>query len=197
MEAENNMSKLLANILKAKGLTEEHITALEESGVHSKDDFSMIGDYQTLMDVTGIDQEVSQKVMSWALGATTYAPAAPNPNTNNGNGSGSSAPIIVESADVVKCVHCGAKQPKDYETGDLCISCGLQAEPVLSCHWCYSSGPGKFCRECGSEFLGASDYEIGLFLKKEGESKNAIVKLVKEMTAQEKEAIWAKIRKSR
>ncbi|MBL3657927.1 hypothetical protein [Fulvivirga sediminis] len=192
MEAENSMSKLLVNILKSKGLTDEHITALELSGVCSKDDFTMIGDYQTLMDVTGVDEEASQKVMSWALGAS--APVATNGKESDGS---SNTPIIVESSDVVKCVHCGAKQPKDYETGDLCISCGLQAEPVLSCHWCYSSGPGKFCRECGSEFLGASDYEIGLFLKKEGESKNSIVKLVKEMTAQEKEAIWAKIRKSR
>ncbi|GAA5023624.1 hypothetical protein GCM10011506_06620 [Marivirga lumbricoides] len=192
MAEENNMNKLLINILKAKGLTEEQVSALEQADITSKADFEYIGDFQTLMDISGIDEETSKSVMAWALGNKFES------NTSSASaGATPSAPIIVESADVVKCTHCGARQPKDYQTGDLCLSCGHQAEPVLNCHWCLNSGPGKFCRECGSEFLSASDYEIGIFLKREGESKNAIVKLVKEMTPQEKDSTWAKIRKTR
>jgi len=192
MAEENSMNKLLINILKAKGLSDDHILALELAGIVNKADFEQVGDYQTLMDISNIDEESSKKVMAWALGTV---PASANTGSPNGGMPG--APIIVESADVVKCAHCGAKQPKDYKTGDLCLSCGHQAEPVLNCHWCLSSGPGQFCRECGSEFLNASDYEIGIFLKKEGESKNAIVRLVKDMAPIEKDAIWAKIRKTR
>ncbi|GAA0893850.1 hypothetical protein GCM10009122_35300 [Fulvivirga kasyanovii] len=192
MEEDKKIPKLLVNILKSKGLNDDHIALLEDAGISSKADFEFIGDPQTFMDITGLDEEVSQKVMEWAVGSKKQAQQEAKPEEQQ-----SQQQIIVEGSDVVKCVHCGTRQPKDYKTGDLCLSCGNQAEPVLNCHWCLSSGPGKFCRECGAEFVGSSDFEIALYLKREGESKNAIVNMVKNMTAQEKENIWAKVRRSR
>lgn len=191
MDAEKKIPKLLIKILKSKGLSDDHIAILEEAEIFSKGDFEFVGDYQTLMDITGLGEEVSQKVMEWAIGAPKaigYKKDATHQEHQH---------IVVESADVVKCVHCDTKQPKDYKTGDLCLSCGNQAEPVLNCHWCLSSGPGKFCRECGSEFVGSADFEIALFLKREGESKNAIVSMVKNMTPLEKDNMWAKVRRAR
>ncbi|WP_375578865.1 hypothetical protein ABWH96_17870 [Marivirga tractuosa] len=184
------ISKLLSNILRAKGLEDHHIEALEESGINTKEDFALVGDHQTLTDITGLEEKVSKKVMVWAVG---LAPATKPEEVEQV----SSSPIVVESSDIVKCVHCNAKQPNDYKTGDLCLSCGNQAEPVQNCHWCLSSGPGKYCRSCGSEFVGSSDFEIALYLKREGESKRAIVAKVKDMDSQEKENMWAKIRRAR
>lgn len=190
MEADKKIPKLLANILKSKGLGDDHIAILEDAGISGKADFEFIGDQQTFMDITGLDEEVSRKVMEWAVGKPKQVSQETQPEENRQQ-------IIVEGSDVVKCVHCDTKQPKDYKTGDLCLSCGNQAEPVLNCHWCLSAGPGKFCRECGSEFVGSSDFEIALYLKREGESKNAIVNMVKNMTGQEKENMWAKVRRAR
>ena len=45
-------------------------------------------------------------------------------------------PVIIDSADIVHCCYCSARQPKDYKSGDLCVACGKQAEPVLTCFWC-------------------------------------------------------------
>jgi len=192
MDTTNSLPKLLENILKSKGLNNDHLTALAEAGIQQKADFEMIGETQTLIDITGLDEETADKIMLWAVGAKTQQEVITQQVNETPQ-----QPIVVESADMVKCVHCGTKQPKDYKTGDLCLSCGNQAEPVLNCHWCFSSGPGKFCRSCGSEFVPSADFEIALFLKREGESKNAIVKMVKEMTLQEKENMWARIRKNR
>src|SRR5690606_8323054 len=192
MDTTNSLPKLLENILKSKGLNNDHLTALAEDGIQQKADFEMIGETQTLIDITGLDEETADKIMLWAVGAKTQQEVITQQVNETPQ-----QPIVVESADMVKCVHCGTKQPKDYKTGDLCLSCGNQAEPVLNCHCCFSSGPGKFCRSCGSEFVPSADFEIALFLKREGESKNAIVKMVKEMTLQEKENMWARIRKNR
>ena len=191
---EKKINKLVASILKAKGLSEEQLEALENIGIYGKEDFEIVSDAGTLSEILSLDIEVSQKVMEWAMGRgltiQSASPAIPVHQEASG-------PIIVEGSDVVKCVHCGTRQPKDYKTGDLCLSCGNQAEPVLNCHWCLSTGPGKFCRSCGSEFVTSSDYEIALLLKREGESKNSIVNMIKSLTPQEKENMWAKIRKSR
>lgn len=193
---EQKMNKLLNSILLSKGLSEEQIAVLEAAGIMTKSDFQTIGDADTLMEIIEIDPERSQKLMNWAVGEPVSSRNEQN-SKNEEAGLHTAGAIIVEGADVVKCVHCGTKQPKDYKTGDLCLSCGNQAEPVLNCHWCLSAGPGKFCRSCGSEFVASSDFEIALLLKREGESKNAIVNLVKNMSAQEKETMWAKIRKAR
>ncbi|MBB4119591.1 rRNA maturation endonuclease Nob1 [Mesonia hippocampi] len=190
MENTNSLPKLIEKILRSKGANDEQISMLVEAGIQSKADFETIGDTQTLIDVTEMDEAIAESIMQWAVGKPAQQVTVPEETTTNRE------PIVVESADVVKCIHCDTKQPKDYKTGDLCISCGMQAEPVLSCHWCYSTGPGKFCRSCGAEFVASADYEVALYLKQEGESKNAIPGLIKEMSANDKENVWARIRKN-
>jgi predicted amidophosphoribosyltransferase len=104
---------------------------------------------------------------------------------------------MVESPDAVYCVHCRTKQPKDYKSGDLCVSCGKQAEPILSCYWCSSSGPGKFCRQCGAEFVATSELDLAIHLKREGLAKDEVPTKLRAMSVADKEALWGRIRKTR
>ena len=171
------------NILKSKGLTDAQLKKLAKAGINSREDFKTVGDATTLADlVAGITKDVAAAVIAWANGG-----AAPSAGGN----------VVVESADAVYCIHCRTKQPKDYNSGDLCVSCGKQAEPILSCYWCSSSGPGKFCRQCGAEFVGTSELDLAVHLKREGLSKDEVPKKLKAMTAAEKDALWGRIRKSR
>jgi hypothetical protein len=128
-------------------------------------------------------------VIQWATGRAaetkSSAAAAPTPS------------VILDSADIVHCIHCGAKQPKDYKSGDLCTACGRQAEPILSCYWCSASGPGKFCRSCGAEFIPTAELDLGILLRREGLSKDEIPKRLKSMDAGEKDALWGRVRKQR
>lgn len=175
------------NILKSKGLTDAQLKKLAKAGINTREDFKTVGDAATLADlVSGITREVAAAVIAWATGG----------------GSGGGAPagggsVVVESADAVYCIHCRTKQPKDYNSGDLCVSCGKQAEPILSCYWCSSSGPGKFCRQCGAEFVATSELDLAVHLKREGLSKDEVPNKLKAMTAAEKDALWGRIRKSR
>ncbi|BDC53072.1 hypothetical protein F183_A53870 [Bryobacterales bacterium F-183] len=183
----NSFSLLETNILKAKGLADAQIAALVEAGVNSREAFQTVGSAATLLELMpGLDAGVAQKVMEWAVGASTAsAPQVGGPN------------IVLDTSDVVYCVHCGAKQPKDYKSGDLCSSCGRQAEPILSCHWCSASGPGKFCRSCGAEFVAPAEYDLALLLKREGLPKDEIATRLKNMAAVEKDQLWGRIRRSR
>jgi hypothetical protein len=179
-----SFTALEKNILKTKGLTDAQIGKLAKAGVKSRDDLKTVGDAATLADlVPGLKPQAAAAVLAWALGAA--APAA---------GVGK---VVVESSDVVNCVHCGAKQPKDYKSGELCVSCGQQAEPILSCHWCSSSGPGKFCRQCGSEFIATAELDLAVQLKRDGIPKDEIPKRLKAMSVAEKDLLWGRIRKSR
>ena len=181
--AAKGFSALEKNILKTKGLTDAQLKKLSKAGINTRDDFRTVGDASTLADlVAGIRKDVAAAVIAWAVGA---APSA-------GGGS-----VVVESADAVYCIHCRTKQPKDYNSGDLCVSCGKQAEPILSCYWCSSSGPGKFCRQCGAEFVATSELDLAVHLKREGLSKDEVPKKLKAMSAAEKDALWGRIRKSR
>src|SRR5215469_388563 len=145
MAEEQDFSKLEKSILKAKGLNDQQIGMLVEAGIASRADLQTVGDSSTLAELApGIEPDVASRVMEWATGTSAKSaangPAAgPTPSPN----------IVFDTADVVHCIHCGAKQPKDYKTGDLCLACGKQAEPILTCYWCSSSGPGRFCRGCG------------------------------------------------
>src|SRR5262245_60542673 len=108
------------NILKAKGMTDEMLDALQASGVGSRADFQTVGDADTLLQLApGLDGEIAGKVMEWATGVAAKR-AEPAPVATG--------PVLVDSADVVYCIHCKAKQPKDYKSGDLCLACGKQAE---------------------------------------------------------------------
>ncbi|MCU1386926.1 MAG: hypothetical protein JWL72_264 [Ilumatobacteraceae bacterium] len=174
------------SILGTKGVSDEQLTALGALGVASKSDFATIGDADTLRQLLPtLDPGVASSVMTWATGASQSAAAS-------GQG-----PIVLESADVVHCVHCHTKQPKDYSSGDLCTSCGKQAEPILSCYWCTSSGPGTFCRQCGAEFVATAELELAMLLKREGVAKEAVAVQLKSMTQADKDVLWGRVRKSR
>jgi hypothetical protein len=180
-------STLETNILKAKGLSELQLAALTEAGVVSKDSFQTIGDAATLGELLpGLDSDVAERVMEWA-GVAPKAPA----------GGAIAQRTVLDTSDVVYCTHCTAKQPKDYKSGDLCPSCGKQAEPVLSCHWCGASGPGKFCRSCGSEFVSTAEYDLALLLRRDGLAKDEIPKRLALMTQADKDQLWGRIRRGR
>ncbi len=183
-----SLSKLEEKILLSKGLTEEQIVQLDEAGIASKADFSTIGDAQTLSDITDLSAETAEKVMQWALGVPASSSATAAPVLNAG------APIIIDGADVVYCQHCTTKQPKDYQSGDLCPSCGKQAETMSTCHWCGNVGPGKFCRGCGSEFVGYSELELALQLRREGNAKDDISLKLKAMSDSDKQILWSRIK---
>lgn len=177
------------SILHAKGLSDDAIGTLTSLGVASKDDFRTVGDATTLQQLLPmIDRATADAVMAWAVGA---APSVA------GNGSTNGGPITVESSDVVYCVHCKARQPKDYSSGDLCTTCGKQAEPILSCYWCASSGPGTFCRQCGAEFVATADLDLAMLLRREGIPKEAIPERLRMMSDADKDVLWGRVRKSR
>ena len=175
------------NILKSKGLSDAQLKKLAKAGINTREDFKTVGDAATLADlVAGITKDTAAAVLAWATGG-----AAPS------SGGGGGGAVVVESADAVYCIHCRVKQPKAYNSGDLCVSCGKQAEPILSCYWCSSSGPGKFCRQCGAEFVATSELDLAVHLKREGLSKDEVPKRLKTMSAADKEALWGRIRKTR
>jgi hypothetical protein len=179
-------SALEKNILKSKGLTDAQLKKLAKAGINSREDFKTVGDPGTLAElVAGITKDTASAVIAWATGSAV---------SSSGGGSTS---VTVDSPDAVYCIHCRTKQPKDYKSGDLCVSCGKQAEPILSCYWCSASGPGKFCRQCGAEFVATSELDLAIHLKREGLSKDDVPTKLKAMTAAEKDALWGRIRKSR
>ena len=179
-------SALEKNIIKAKGLSDAQVKKLAAAGIGSREDFKTVGNAKTLTQlVAGLKSDVAEAVMGWALGGASAPTAAV------GGG------IVVESPDAVYCVHCKTKQPKDYNSGDLCVSCGKQAEPILSCFWCSSSGPGKFCRQCGAGFVSTAELDLAMLLKREGLPKDEIPVKLAAMSAAEKEVLWGRVRKSR
>lgn len=188
----DGFSVLEANILKSKGLSEEQILGLNEAGVSSRDDFKTVGDALTLTAlVPGLDPTVAAIVMEWAVGVAASMAAAPTASGDNGGR------VVLDSPDAVYCIHCGTKQPKDYKSGDLCISCGKQAEPILSCYWCSASGPGKFCRTCGAAFVPTAELDLAILLKREGLPKDEIPAKLTGMSAAEKDDLWGRVRRAR
>lgn len=179
------LSELEKNILKAKGLTDAQLGRLGELGVGGKADFATVGDALTLGQLAGLEPAVAQAVMAWAVGA---------PASGAARGGGA---VVVDSADVLYCVHCNAKQPKDYHAGDLCPACGKQAEPILACFWCGHSGPGKFCRSCGAQFVPTGELELAVLLRRDGLPKDAIPDKLKGMSQAEKDTLWGRVRKAR
>ena len=191
MKAEVHLafSTLETNILTAKGLTAANLEALTSAGVSSKDDLKTVGDAATLGElVPDLAIGVADRVMAWASG-NTAATAAPGP-----------VPVgkmLLDTSDVVYCVHCSAKQPKDYKSGDLCVACGRQAEPILSCFWCSASGPGMFCRSCGARFVPPAELDLALLLKHEGIPKDDVPKRLLEMSPADKDLLWGRVRRRR
>jgi hypothetical protein len=177
-------SPLEQNILQAKGLTAADLQKMEALGITAVSDFATVGDASTLAELLGLSPELAQKVMAWAQAAR---PAAV-PHAQTGS-------LLVESADVVHCVHCKTRQPKDYKSGDLCVACGKQAEPILACFWCGTSGPGRFCRACGAEFVPTAELELAVQLRRDGLPKNEIPARLQGLSPEEKEALWGLVRR--
>jgi hypothetical protein len=185
---DNQFSALEKSILTAKGLTTAQLEALGVAGVASRQDLLTVGDAGTLLElVNDIDTVTAAKVMEWATGRAAKTPAPQSPASS----------VIIDSADIVHCCYCSARQPKDYKSGDLCVACGKQAEPVLTCFWCSASGPGKFCRSCGAEFVPMAELDLGVLLRQEGLPKDEIPKRLRAMTAEEKDLMWGRVRKLR
>jgi hypothetical protein len=186
----SEFTTLEKNILRAKGLSEAQVGALMEAGVASRGDLQTVGDAATLAElVPDVDAGIASKVMEWATGRSQASVGGPT-STQTGN-------LVLDTADVVYCVHCHAKQPKDYKSGDLCIACGKQAEPILSCFWCSSSGPGHFCRSCGAEFVPTGELDLAVLLRHEGLPKDEITNRLRTMTSADKDVLWGRVRKSR
>jgi len=188
-------SPLEKTILKAKGLTDDQIAALINAGIGSRDDLRTVGDAATLCEVVRcIEPEQAARVMDWAVGsartAAATAPATAPPPVPAAN-------VVLDTADVVRCVHCGTRQPKDYKTGDLCPACGKQAEPLYACFWCSASGPGKFCRSCGAEFVPTAEVDLAVLLRREGLPKDEIPKRLRTMSSEEKDILWGRVRRMR
>lgn len=184
----DQFSVLETNILKAKGLSDDDLAALLAAGVTSKGDFATVGDAGTLRSLLpALSEPVAHAVMAWATGQAASSPT-PAP---------SQQPVVIESADVVYCIHCKTKQPKDYSSGDLCVACGKQAEPILTCFWCAQSGPGKFCRACGAEFVPTGELDLAILLRREGVPKAEVPQRLRTMSAIEKDDLWGRVRRAR
>ena len=187
-------SLLERSILKAKGLAPEHLAALAELGVLGRADFEQVGTVLTLLELLpDLDPAVAARVLEWAV-PTVAAPAPPAVAVAE---PGIAPTIMVDSSDVVYCANCHAKQPKDYTPGDLCVNCGRQAEPIEQCFWCGSSGPGKFCRNCGATFVRTADLPLALLLRRDGLSKDEIPRRLAESSPEEKEQLWGRVRRAR
>lgn len=188
-------SRLERAILLAKGLSEEQVVRLTELGVGSRADFGLIGNLVTLLELMpDLDPAVAVRVLEWAV--PTSAVAADASSTPAAT-AGLPPTIVVESADVVYCANCHAKQPKDYTPGDLCINCGRQAEPIEQCFWCGSSGPGKRCRNCGAQFVPTALLPLAMLLRRDGLSKDDIPRRIAEASDEEKEQLWGRVRRAR
>jgi hypothetical protein len=171
-------STLEKNILTAKGVTAGQLGQMLAAGIAGRADFAIVGDANTLCELTGMPAQTAAAVMAWA-----------------GVGRGGPESVVIDSADIVYCVHCKTRQPKDYKAGNLCPACGKQAEPVLSCYWCGASGPGKFCRQCGARFVPAGELELAFLLKREGVAKDEIAAKLETMGNAEKDVLWGRVRR--
>jgi hypothetical protein len=195
-ERDTNMadgfSALEQNILKAKGVDADQMAALVAAGISSRNDFATIGDASTLREVVpGLSTEVADNVMQWAIGATATTGASSTAGVASGGR------VVLDTSDAVYCVHCQAKQPKDYKSGDLCVNCGKQAEPTESCYWCASSGPGRFCRNCGATFVPTAELDLAILLRRDGLSKDDIPKRLAGLSPSDKDALWGRVRHAR
>jgi hypothetical protein len=170
-------SRLECNILISKGLSKSQISQMEKKDIRRKEDLKVVGDALTLEELCGIPSSTGERAIAWALA-----------------GPSSGGTLVVESGDSVSCVSCGKRQPKDYKSGDLCVFCGKQAEPVSGCYWCGASGPGKFCRSCGATFVHTGELELAILLKRDGLSKEEIPPRLSSLSAAEKEILWGRVR---
>jgi hypothetical protein len=138
--------------------------------------------------IPSLDGPAADRVMTWAVG---------QPSAATGAAPGPLGKMLLDTADVVYCVHCSAKQPKDYKSGDLFASFRRQAEPILSCFWGASSGPGAYCRSCGARFVPTAEMDLAILLKHDGLAKDEVPKRLASMSQSDKELLWGRVRRNR
>jgi len=182
-------SQIEISILKSKGVDDAGLEKLTQLGVQSMNDFQVVKDTKTLQDLTGFEVSVAKNVMQWAVGDSSDTVSTKN-NADVGINQ-----TVIRTDEGVYCFHCDAKQPKDYQSGDLCTKCGKQAEPTSTCHWCGSMGPGKFCRSCATEFVPVGELELAILLKREGHAKDTIAQQLKDMGDADKAILWGRARR--
>ncbi len=185
------------NILRAKGLSDEQLGRLNELGIVGRADFQTVGDLSTLLELMpDLDLAVAVRLLEWALPAAPMVPGGAVKDSADAS-QGHEGRLVIDSSDSVYCVHCQFKQPKDYTPGDLCPNCGLQAEPIETCYWCGSAGPGRFCRVCGAAFVSTAELSLAVMLRRDGVAKDDIPPRLKLMGQSEKDALWGRVRRAR
>jgi hypothetical protein len=65
----------------------------------------------------------------------------------------------------------------------------------MACFWCGATGPGKFCRHCGAEFVPTAELELGILLKRDGLPKDDIPSKLRAMSQAEKDVLWGRARR--
>jgi hypothetical protein len=89
--------------------------------------------------------------------------------------------------EILFCEHCNARQPVDWQAGDLCVACGKLARSEIRCGWCARMTPeGAFCRHCGFELADPLFYGATRMLKAEGVDKFALNERMKTLTGAHK-----------
>jgi hypothetical protein len=194
----SEFSALELNILKAKGLSDAQLAYLAEIGVTKREDFSTVANIETLLELMpDLDHSIAARVMDWAGVTATEIPIAPKDEFAEYSSTTYGGKVVLDTSDSVFCVHCGTKQPKDYSPGDLCPNCGRQAEPIETCYWCGSSGPGKYCRSCGATFVRTADLPLALMLRRDGLSKDDIPHKLADLSPSDRDALWGRVRRAR
>ncbi len=80
------------------------------------------------------------------------------------------------------CERCGARQPVDWASGDLCVACGAAVRHEVRCAWCAEWVPGgRFCRSCGCEVVSETLYGAARMLKNAGVDRFSIVARLREL----------------
>jgi hypothetical protein len=82
------------------------------------------------------------------------------------------------------CESCGALQPPDWASGDLCVACGVSARREARCFWCARWTPkAKFCRHCGAEAVDERLYGAARMLKAAGTDQLTVPTRLRELDA--------------
>ena len=88
MDNIQRFSLIEKNILKLKGLSDKEIGHLESFGLNSKASFALVGDAKILSELSGINREKSNALISWAKdGAVSEAAVPQMPSYNKQQGS--------------------------------------------------------------------------------------------------------------
>ncbi|HUB10082.1 MAG TPA: zinc ribbon domain-containing protein, partial [Myxococcales bacterium] len=99
---------------------------------------------------------------------------------------------ILAAVEILRCRTCGARQPRDWAPGDLCVACGAAARPELRCPACVAWSPeGRFCRECGCELPSRDRYGVARMLAAAGVDRFSLGARLRELDPGQAETLAA------